>query len=181
MTRWLALAPLAVACGSTAPPAPAAISNDRAPGPGTLRDVDWRNRTYDTAPPGLTPQPRRFSGGVHDNQLGDSDDREVFRVAIPIYADVTGDSVDEALVELVHDQSIFEGPSLVSLIVFAGDSGRQTVLGFVDLGSCRLAGAEVVEGTLEVRGATTGAGGEPCAEAWVQRWRWTGAALVEVP
>jgi len=169
----LALAPLAAACGAAAPTAAPAIGNHGAPRAGTLRDVDWQNRTYDTAAPDLTPQPRRFSGGVHDNHRGDSDDREVFRVAPPIYLDVTGDGVDDALVELVRDQSVFSAPSLVDVIVFAGDDHRQTVLGFVYLGEdCPLTGAAVGDGILEVRA---------CEATGSLRLRWTGTALVEVP
>jgi len=179
MTRLLASVPLAVACGATA--SPATISNDHGPRRHTLRDLDWMNRTYDTAEPGLTPQPRRFTGGVYDNHLGADDAREVFRVAPPIYADVTGDGVDEALVELVRDQSVFEAPSLVHVIVVAGDLRRQTVVGFVYLGDCRLARARVVDGILEVHDAATGVDGKPCNNASrPARWRWTGTALVEV-
>jgi len=59
------------------------------------------------------------------------------------------------------------------VIVFAGDDHRQTVLGFVYLGEdCPLTGAAMADGTLELRA---------CEATGLQRVRWTGAALVEVP
>jgi len=169
---------VACGCGGTIAPAPLANAGGE---PRTLRDVDWANRTYDTAAPDLTPQPRRFVGGVYDNHLGESDDREVLRVAPPSYADVTGDGVDEALIELIRDQSVFETESLVYLVIIAGDADRQIMLGMIYLGDCRVAEATVVEGVLVVRGGDTGVTGAPCASPdWEQRWRWTGDAFVEV-
>lgn len=128
----------------------------------------------------MTPQPRAFVGGGFDNHRGTDDDREVFRIGSTWFVDVTRDGVDEAVVELIRDQSVFGTPSLVHLVVFSGDREQQTVIGFLYVGDCRCSGVRRVGDVLEVAGGQTGVDGTACdGPGWSQQWRWDGATMIE--
>jgi hypothetical protein len=181
----LLITSVAAACATRSAPTNRSLaSNHEASSaePAALRRVDWRNRRYNVAAPDLTPQYRQFVDGVFDNGLGESDDREVYRIGKTIYDDVTGDGVDEVLVELIHDQSVFRSPSLIYVIVIAGDAERQSVLDFVYLDDCRLDSVSVTHGIVEVISGTNDIDGQQCdSTPQILRRRWNGHALIAYP
>jgi hypothetical protein len=176
---------LLAACGAggaRAPSAPVDNLDRPAANAATLRDVDWHNARLNTAAPDLTPQWRQFVDGRAELGRVDDDSYELFRLGSPVYADVTGDGVEEALLPLTLDQSAYGSPSLPNVVVLAGDADHQRVLGHITLEECDPAGIEVRRGWIYVTVPYDSTGGGDCTGSLQleHKVRWDGTQLVDV-
>jgi hypothetical protein len=144
--------------------------------------IDWHNARLNTAAPDLTPQWRQFVDGRAELGRVDDDSYELFRLGSPVYADVTGDGVEEALLPLTLDQSAYGSPSLPNVVVLAGDADHQRVLGHITLEECDPAGIEVRRGWIYVTVPYDSTGGGDCTGSLQleHKVRWDGTQLVDV-
>ncbi|MEZ4399859.1 MAG: hypothetical protein R3B06_07560 [Kofleriaceae bacterium] len=157
------------ACGAPATPRPSAVASPAAP-PG-LDQVDWHDRTYElTLLEGEGPMTFPV---VHGRYLLDGEPdghQEELIVGSPVYGDLTGDGVPEAVLELTYRNDGI-GP-FDRLDVFTGDAAGVRWLGLIhgdDVdGDAAITGCRVVDGALEVARR-----GRPA-----ERWRFDGRFFV---
>lgn len=193
-TTWPTHVALAGALGACAAPAPTRapgatnqVASASTPAPTSLRELDWRNRTYRTT---NTEQPAlscTLEDGVATGcplLIGGEADATLVALA---FGDLTGDGVDEAVV-VVRLDSPAGGPDH-RLSAFTGDPAAPHLLDQIWVGPCAPGAVTITDGWIDV----------PVEGTWVdcdlqhatraprvtqpgdtdafQRYRWDGAAL----
>jgi len=193
------IASLAPACGgktSVAPTPPTNVAPGLIDGPDhSIRDVDWRNRTYDLGDEGsftVTNGDLDFVYDAQGNKMSadefarrypalEPDARGYFTATPPVFADVDGDTADEAIVTTTLNTG---GTGRFSTIwVFRMDHGSPVALGTIPGGDRADGGIDGV--TAEADGTVVvdryvGGEGACCPTATVrERWRWRAGDFVE--
>ncbi len=104
-----AAAPAPSSVAPAARPAPAAVADRRTPAAicPTIRDIDWKNRSYDFGSSGVSDTPTgeeqvlQLRNGLFRIPGEDEFDfGQEFRASDPVYGDLTGDGVEEAVILL---------------------------------------------------------------------------------
>jgi hypothetical protein len=196
MKKLLATALFLAACGPAAPAAhgpindvPKTVSTEP-----SVRTVDWANRTYDMEDGG----PYTVSGGeldfaydedgnvvANDYQPKDPDgyvDHGFFSVSTPIYGDVTGDGVEEALIVTAVNEG---GTAIVDqLEVYDMKDGKPHYVASIpggDRGEGGIIDLQVDFTTVVLdRGESQDGDGVCCpSKVQVERWTWNGTTFVE--
>lgn len=186
---------VAAGCGG-AHPAGAPIANTATPvvSASPVRAVDWANRTYIVDEAGgytVTDGGLEFAYDDNGNQVGadyvspDPDhyvERGEFSVSRPVFGDVTGDGVEEAVIVTTLNSGgtgRFTGVS-----VFAMPGGTVTVIGEIpggDRGDGGIAEVAIEGRAVLVERYQSGAGDGACCPSKIahERWTWDGHRFVE--
>ncbi len=184
------------ACGGRAA-APTAVANHTTTTAGhlTVRAIDWQNRTYASggAPGGYPVVDGEYAyawdedGKIvsADYQPKDPDayvERGWFTVSPPVFGDVDGDGVEDALIVTVENTGGTGQFSMLEVYTIRG--GQAVVLGAIpggDRGDGGLSDVALEGRVIVVERMHSVDGDGACCPSKLQRerWRWTGAAFVE--
>jgi hypothetical protein len=179
------------ACGGPAPGG-ATIANTTATAPGaepSVRSVDWLNRTYGSVT--VVDGEHEYALDEDGNQVApdyqpkDPDgwvERGSFRVAPPVYGDVTGDGAEEAIIISTENSGgtgQFDG-----IEVYAMRGGQPVVIGGIPGGDRGDGGISdiAIEGNIVVvqRMASQEGDGACCpSKLQTERWTWNGSTFIE--
>jgi hypothetical protein len=158
-----------------------------------IRAIDWMNRTYQTGDAEYTVSAGTFEyaydeeGNIvaADYQPADPDgyvERGFFSVTEPVYADVDGDGIEEAVIILLENTG---GTGMFSGIdVYTLRDGKETVLGGIpggDRGDGGISDVRVEGQVVIVERFMSQDGDGACCPSKLQteRWRWDGKTFVE--
>lgn len=178
--------------GGSSSTTPVGNQNGPAAGAGSIRSIDWQNRTYASEEGTYTVKDGTFEFAYDENgnpvppdsePTGDGYiERGSFGVAAPIFGDLDGDGAEEAVI-----LSFFDGGGtgkFTGIEVYTMRAGREQVLGIIPGGDrgdggiddVRLDGAVVlVDRLMSVEGD-----GACCPSKIAhERWRWSGSAFAE--
>jgi hypothetical protein len=189
----LALLPSALAaCGGT-PGAATVPANRTAAAAGTgpsVRSIDWLNRTYASGY-AVENGVYEYAFDEHGNQVsGDYQSKDPdayiprgsFTVNPPLFADVTGDGIEDVIIFSVENGG---GTGRFSAIdVYTMRDGREVVLGEIpggDRGDGGILDVTIDGLVVKVERMMAQDGDGACCPSKLQheRWRWDGKAFVE--
>jgi hypothetical protein len=189
----VALLSCLAACGGTSKPATGLGNTGDAPGAASVRTIDWANRTYESGDGTFTVKDGEASFAFDENgnevppdfEPSDPDafvERGYFNVAPPIYGDVTGDGVEEALI--IHTYNGGGTGQFDGIDVYAMKDGQPVVIGGIpggDRGDGGLSDATVEAGVVHVNRMMSMDGDGACCPSKLQQevWKWNGTAFVE--
>lgn len=153
--------------------------------PGPLATLDWRNRSYVITLRGEAPL--RFEvvdgEGRLTNAAGGAESLQISANPGPVYGDLTGDGVAEAVVRATHFR---EGAGTLDVVlVFAAQAGDAVQIGAVAEGvraDGDILGVAVDEGRLLVERfieTQLVMDGDPETTVQHETWRWDADHLVE--
>lgn len=183
-------------CGGAAPSSGGGVANSTATAPGaepTVRSIDWLNRTY-TSEGGevaVVNGEYEFAFDEEGNQVAadyqpkDPEayiQRGSFMVAPPVYGDVTGDGIEEAIIITTENSGgtgQFDG-----IDIYAVRGGQPVIIGGIpggDRGDGGISHVKVEGGVVVVwRMASQEDDGACCpSKVQVERWSWKGDKFVE--
>ncbi|MBK9030756.1 MAG: hypothetical protein IPL61_05350 [Myxococcales bacterium] len=180
------------ACGGGAR-STAVANTGGATAPAGLRAIDWANRTYEVGEGSFTVVngEAAFAFDEDGNEVAgdyqptDPDafvERGYFTVQPPVFGDVTGDGVEEALIVSVYNgggTGQFDGVDAYGL-----RDGQPVVIGHLpggDRGDGGLYDIKVEGGAVVVERMMSGPEDGACcpSKLQVERWAWQGGAFVE--
>lgn len=192
--KLAALALLAVAaCGGAARPPTVANHGDGAAVAAGIRSIDWANRTYQTGDGTFTVEHGSVEFGFDeqgnevalDHAPSDPDafvERGSFDVSPPVYGDVDGDGAEDAVLITTYNgggTGHFDGAD-----AYAMRAGAPVVIAHIpggDRGDGGLYDVAFDGPVLVVKRMMSQDGEGACcpSKLQVERWRWSGGALVE--
>jgi hypothetical protein len=180
-------------CGGPAPGGGTIASSTASGVEPSVRSVDWLNRTYTSDGGSVTVVNGDYEYAFDEegNQVAadyeprDPDgyvERGSFMVSPPVYGDVTGDGVEEAII--ISTENSGGTGRFDAIDVYAIRGGQPVVIGGIpggDRGDGGIAEAKVEGGVIVVwRMASQEEDGACCpSKVQVERWSWKGDAFVE--
>ena len=165
------------ACGGPAATAVSPTNLGAANPPSQFAAVDWANREYKIFMATQSFATFAFKGGRY------ADSENVLQVASPVYLDVTGDGVDDALLPLQIDEAetaLERGsPRFHSFLVFTIVNGEVVHLGELPMMTCGPLRAEVEGEWLRITSTRRGKPEDMCGgPERFERYRWHGTWFV---
>jgi hypothetical protein len=183
LSMFLAGAALVAACGSKTPPTGTAMSNHAGERPvdAAIRKVDFLNRTYHTSiGEGEGEDVTVKDGDFERPNDDDGNSQGFFHVSAPVYGDVDGDGVLDAIVITVDNgggTGMFDVARLFTMK--GGQAVEIATIGGGDRGDGGLRSVAIETGAVVVERYLSGDGDGACcpSKMTIERYRWTGQDL----